>query len=633
LATSSISRKPYRRLELETLENRLLLSASSEQRSLWRNDLAHNQACSCATCGGRLVPALEGPAVTDAEAAPVPDAEVASALSSVPVLNSLPGARASLYLDFDGHFQASWGAFQNIHTPAFDQDGNASSFSAGELAAIEQIWRYVAEDYAPFNINVTTVEPTSFANGVSLRVAIGGTGSWYGGNHGGFSYINSFTNSIPNVAFVFARNLYGNTRYVGDCISHEAGHAFGLRHQSLYSGSTKTAEYYRGPGDGRAPLLGYSYVATRSLWWRGTTTSASTIQDDMAVLARAANGFGYRPDDHGNTAATATPLLLDGNQVRGAGIIATTADKDYFSFVTGDGTIALTVQVPASVNNLDTVLELRDAAGSLIASAAPASSFGATITATVSAGAYRLVVGSAGKYGDVGQYTVSGTIINSGNLLAAPTNLTAAADLTGTIDLTWTGNGGIATGFAIQRSTDGTTWGRIGTVSASQTTFSDADVVLGMTYRYVVAAFNAVTTSETSNQASASLVLAAPANLTAASIAPRSVTLTWEDVSISATGFRVQRRRRGLPWRTISAGLDVTTFTDLGVRPRIVYAYRVRTLSGELVSAPSNVVWLQTPRQTAASADPGASATSEPILDYFADVMRALVRLQGDERR
>src|SRR5437867_2527541 len=88
-------------------------------------------------------------------------------LSSVPALNSLPGAPAALYLDFDGDFESNWGGIPNIVTPAYDTDGDPTSFSDYELACINQIWQYVAEDYSPFNINVTTVAPPTLSDGIA----------------------------------------------------------------------------------------------------------------------------------------------------------------------------------------------------------------------------------------------------------------------------------------------------------------------------------------------------------------------------------------------------------------------------------------------------------------------------------
>lgn len=213
-------------------------------------------------------------------------------MDAVPAFSSLPTATATLYLDFNGHYESSWGSYGAITSPAYDTDGNAASFSSTELANIEKIWRYVAEDYAPFNINVTTVEPSSFANGAALRVVIGGNSSWAGGTYGGIAYVNSFTSSIVNTVYVFPENLgNGYPKYVGDAASHEAGHAFGLKHQSAYSGTTLTASYQSGPGDGTAPLMGNSYSASRSLWWYGLTTSSTTYQDDMAVIASSTNGL------------------------------------------------------------------------------------------------------------------------------------------------------------------------------------------------------------------------------------------------------------------------------------------------------------------------------------------------------
>jgi hypothetical protein len=348
-------------------------------------------------------------------------AAAAQPLSSIPKLNSLPGAAVSVFLDFDGHFDATWGSNKNITTPAYDQDGDPTTFSDAELTSITNIWKGVAEDYAPFKVNVTTVEPPSIANGVALLVAIGGDGAWTGGSYGGIAYINSFTNSSSNTCFVFPKNLgNGFAKYVADASAHEAGHGFGLQHQSQYDANgAKVADYYSGPGNGTAPIMGNSYSATRSLWWNGTSTSATTIQDDVSVISRSQNGFGYRTDDHGNTVSTATPLSVNGNQLSGSGIIATTADQDFFSFSTGAGQISVSANV-LSYNDLDTRIELRDAGGALIASAAPSNSFNATITSNVAAGSYRLVVASNGNYGDVGQYTVGGTIVAAA---AAPSSV------------------------------------------------------------------------------------------------------------------------------------------------------------------------------------------------------------------
>lgn len=540
----------------------------------------------------------------------------AASLTGIPILNSLLGAAQSLYLDFDGHFEASWGSYSNIATPAYDTDGNASSFSATETANMELIWRYVAEDFAPFNINVTTVEPPSFANGAALRVSIGGNGSWSGGTYGGIAYVNSFTNSIVNTVYVFPNNLgNGNPKYTADASSHESGHGFGLQHQSKYSGTTKVEEYSTGPGNGTAPLMGNSYGARRSLWWNGTTSSASTFQDDMAVIARSTNLFGYRPDDHGNTAASASTLVVDTASVRGSGIIHSASDVDVFSFTTDAGSISLTVSTPARVNNLAPTLELRDAGGSVvIASAGPSSTFSATVSASVAAGSYRVYVRTGGEYGNVGQYAVNGTIIPPTSVINTPTALAAAVISTSRVDLSWADNATNETGYRVERSTDGTNWSVLaGGVAANATSYSDTTAAAGTTYHYRVQAFNASASSDYSNSATATTsqdAPAAPAGLTATAASASRIDLRWNDVAGEAS-YRVERSTNGTTWAAVgTTGANATTYADTGLAANTTYIYRVIAVNSGGSSAPSNQASARTQAAPARPAAPtGLTAT------------------------
>jgi len=70
----------------------------------------------------------------------------------VPALSSNPSATAKLYIDFNGAAAQSWGSFSVPATPAYDQDGDATTFSDAELASIKEIWARVAEKYSPFNL-------------------------------------------------------------------------------------------------------------------------------------------------------------------------------------------------------------------------------------------------------------------------------------------------------------------------------------------------------------------------------------------------------------------------------------------------------------------------------------------------
>jgi hypothetical protein len=156
--------------------------------------------------------------------------------------------------------------------------------------------------------------------------------------------------------------------------------------------------------------MGASYFAQRGMWWNGTSSlAADQVQDDLAVIAGAANGFGYRPDDHGQSRFNSTPLGASGTTFSGPGVIERTNDLDMFSF-TVPARSAVTFNVSGAPRGpmLDAILNLYAADGSLMRHADTAA-LGETVSVELPAGTYWVAVGSHGGYGDVGQYTVNGT--------------------------------------------------------------------------------------------------------------------------------------------------------------------------------------------------------------------------------
>jgi hypothetical protein len=558
------------------------------------------------------LPAIDAAPAAAAMAGTVSAPGVAAAtyaLSAIPALSSLPGAAATLFLDFDGHFDAVWGSERNISTPAFDTDGNPSSFSDAEITAIRQIWQSVAEDFSAFRINVSTVQPASFADRVAQRVAIGGNGAWLGDNAGGVSYIESFIDPyLVNTSYVFAKNLGGgHWRYVADTVSHEAGHAFGLEHISGYDGGGQLfSEYYQGPGDGRAPIMGDSFDATRGVWWAGASTSAYTFQDDMNTIARPANGFGYRPDEHGNSIYAATALASGGSTVSASGVIMIMSDVDYFRFTTGAGQVTFSAIVPAGFNNLDTRLELRDAAGTLITSAVPSTSFNATVSATLAAGTYYVAVGSHGNYGDIGQYTLTGTIVPTTTAsLVAPSDLLATRGPGYQVGLAWNDNATGETAYIVERRSDNApSWAVIASLGANATSFVDANVAAGRVYEYHVKASAGGASSQYSNIAGTAFAPATPGTLTATAVSGRQVNLSWGNVS-GELGYKIERSTAGGAWQQFAVtGADVTSYQDTGVQPSTAYQYRVRAYNYGGNSPYTNAVAVTTP--TAIAQPPAA---------------------------
>src|SRR5205814_3122687 len=99
------------------------------------------------------------------EGATTASGAVASALAPLTdtfLLHSKPGSKRVIFLDFDGHVMSgnAWTAGYNngnpINCPPWDIDGDPSTFNDAERTLIQQVWQRVAEDYAPFDVDVTT---------------------------------------------------------------------------------------------------------------------------------------------------------------------------------------------------------------------------------------------------------------------------------------------------------------------------------------------------------------------------------------------------------------------------------------------------------------------------------------------
>ncbi len=331
--------------------------------------LSVSAAHACYLCGspGRVHPAGET----------VPPAEHAGGVSGAPAppLSSRPGAAYTVYLNFDGFaFNGNWGG--DVRTVP----GTTPAYS-GSTAQLREIWARTAEKYAPFNVNVTTVDPAIAAGQATtdtvrqsyydntarlMHTVVGGNGSWFGG--GGVSYVGVTQNSYTGTGFsngyhtnwAFSAQSPGNLQFVADVSAHENGHGFGLNHQSDYTSNTSNNEYSsnaNSTGNGSfAPIMGNSYDTQRGTFRVGTqlvkngsgAVTGSTIQNDVQVI-RANSGMTYTEDGIGHSFATATLLPLAGTSVDSTlakGVIVPTAtapdplginnySKDYFRFSMG----------------------------------------------------------------------------------------------------------------------------------------------------------------------------------------------------------------------------------------------------------------------------------------------------------
>jgi hypothetical protein len=334
-------------------------------------------------------------------------------LNTVPQLSSRPSAFVKVFLDFNGAPPTQWGSYNVPTTPAYDLDDDPSTFSQPELDGVREVWSRVSEKYSPFNVNVTTVDPGTYEYGETVRLVVGGDSNWAGGVYGGFGFVNGFNGLTSNTAWVFSKNLgKGLPKYVAEAAAHEAGHNFGLQHQSAYSDAgVKVDEYNRGEA-AKAPIMGFSYYAERGLWWNGKSISATTVQDDLGTISGFNNPFGYRLDDFGQSAAQATAL----NTPNGVdidplgGVIERTSDVDWFKFDSAGGTVNLRADVAELGPMLDLTLRLLDVNGNVLALADTAA-LGEYLALDVPAGQYFVAIASHGSYGDIGQYRISGSVV------------------------------------------------------------------------------------------------------------------------------------------------------------------------------------------------------------------------------
>lgn len=342
--------------------------------------------------------------------------------AQVPVMSSLPSASAVLFLDFDGHTveNTSWNYAGPIYCGA----------SGMTNANITSVFNRVAEDYRPFNINITTDSTKYWAAPVDkrMRVILTVNHEWYG-SAGGVAFVGSFTWGDNTPCFVFTAALGVNAvKMISEAAAHEAGHTLGLYHQSTYDANcVKTSEYNYGTGTGEigwAPIMGVGYYKNFTLWNNGPNPYGCTsYQNDLSVIT-GSNGFTFRTDDYQSSFAQATNAPFINNQFTVSGIITQSTDQDMFKFTQPAAGRFVLSAIPYNVgsanegSNLDLQVTLYNSSQTQLNVYNPGTLLSSVIDSTLNPGTYYLRVEGKGNiyapnYASLGSYSLQGTYMGS----------------------------------------------------------------------------------------------------------------------------------------------------------------------------------------------------------------------------
>ena len=279
----------------------------------------------------------------------------------VTTLHSNRGAQRVLHLDFDGaQVLPGWERdFVQETFPPFDVNDDPTTLSDIERAAVYEIWSRVVEDYAPWDVDVTTELPSTADLLISgpddERFGVSTVITQNGPRASGIAWLGKF--GVETYAeqggftFVGTGDSRVSPQQIATIVSHELGHNLRLDHHGLIVKGGSTYEY--NPGNPAwTPIMGNGGAAM-SQWNDGRYPGATNPdQSDVPIIGQT---LPVATDPN----ATATRLRV-GTPAKG--VIRSTEEVDTWT-VTAGARIRVEVSSARFGPNLDPRLTVLNQSG------------------------------------------------------------------------------------------------------------------------------------------------------------------------------------------------------------------------------------------------------------------------------
>jgi titin len=225
--------------------------------------------------------------------------------------------------------------------------------------------------------------------------------------------------------------------------------------------------------------------------------------------------------------------------------------------------------------------------------------------------------------------TIQVTVPNApsgGQTVSAPSSLVGSPVSSYAVRLTWLDNAVNETGYAVERSNDGSSFQEVASyVQANLQSADDGGLQPATTYYYRVRAFtnNGTWADPKSGYSNTAKVVTPPlgagsppvnpGTLKAVAATQTEVDISWQDNSSDETGFSLERAVNGGPFvQIVSLAANTTSYPNTGLATGVSYTYRVRAVNGAGPSAYSNTasVTLSPPASTPPAAPSSLNASA-----------------------